>query len=103
MFILGFNEIMALLGNPLLLFLFVVLGVMAYAAWLAGLLDVPIRIAQGTFAQFLSVVRNMTHHGSCTQSSELVGDVTGRAKNAAVQSVMSRITGAPAPVGKKND
>jgi hypothetical protein len=48
MLILGFNEIMALLGNPLLLFLFVVLGLMAYAAWLAGLLDVPLQIATGT-------------------------------------------------------
>lgn len=48
MLILGFNEIMALLGNPLLLFLFVVLGSMAYAAWLAGLLDIPIQVAQGT-------------------------------------------------------
>jgi hypothetical protein len=47
MLILGFNEIMALLGNPLLLFLFVVLGLMAYAAWLAGLLDVPVQIATG--------------------------------------------------------
>jgi hypothetical protein len=48
MLILGFNEIMALLGNPLLLFMFVVLGLVAYAAWLAGLLDVPIQIATGT-------------------------------------------------------
>lgn len=48
MLILGFNEIMALLGNPLLLFLFVVLSAMGYAAWLAGLLDVPLQVAQGT-------------------------------------------------------
>jgi hypothetical protein len=70
MLILGFNEIMALLGNPLLLFMFVVLGLVAYAAWLAGLLDVPIQIA-----------------------TELWADITGRAKSAAVQSVMGRLTG----------
>lgn len=80
MLILGFNEIMALLGNPLLLFLFVVLGLMAYAAWLAGLLDVPLQIA-----------------------TELWSELTGRAKSAAVQSVMGRLTGSSgAPAANKD-
>jgi len=69
--ILGFNEIVALLGNPLLLFLVVVLGIMGYAAWLAGLLDVPQQIA-----------------------SELWAELSGRAKSAAVKRVVSGLTGA---------
>jgi len=68
--VLGFNEIMALFGNPLLLFVFIVLGVMAYASWLAGLLDVPVQVIQ-----------------------ELTRDLAGRVKSAAVQSVVGRITG----------
>jgi hypothetical protein len=80
MLILGFNEIMALLGNPLLLFLFVVLGLMAYAAWLAGLLDVPVQIA-----------------------TQLWADLTGRAKSAAVQSVVGRFASGPAVSKDKRD
>lgn len=121
MLILGFNEIMALLGNPLLLFLFVVLGLMAYAAWLAGLLDVPLQIATGTGppphskASRLLPLPSLISGGLVLLTStslslsplplvsELWSELTGRAKSAAVQSVMGRLTGAPATGKDKKD
>jgi len=80
--VLGFNEFMMLLQNPLLLVLVVIGSLVAYVLWFVGLLDVPIGIA-----------------------SELTNQVMSSSKQWAINTVVQRVikSDPPSPTDEKKE